>query len=262
MVRGSTLVVCYHAVSSDWVTDMAVTPAVLATHAKAMMRQGYRPSTLSDALTDGSHEKRFAITFDDGFESVFTQGFPVLRELGVPATVFVCTDFVSKHSLMDWPAIARYHQTAPRDELRAVSWDEARQLAAAGWEIGSHTCSHPLLTTLTDEEIDHELRASREVCRAELGTACAAFAYPQSDHDQRVMQRVEAAGYSWACTLPDGFTGAQRYAWPRIGAYASDGPVRFRLKASPSVRWARSTRLGWIAERVARRVLPLQQPPS
>lgn len=253
-LRRHPIVLCYHAVSPSWATNLAVTPDLLADHAKSLLDRGRRPATLSTALSSDDPGRYFVVTFDDGFESVYTQAFPVLQELGVPATVFVCTEFVTNRERMAWPAIAEWNTSTDRDELYSLSWDQARELSAAGWEIGSHTCTHPLLTTLDDERLDHELRASKEECAAQLDRPCTAFAYPQSDQNRRIRDRVAAAGYDWACTLPYGLTPPERYAWPRIGAYQSDAPLRFRVKSSQLISRFRSTRLGHAVERYARRL--------
>jgi peptidoglycan/xylan/chitin deacetylase (PgdA/CDA1 family) len=116
-------------------------------------------------------------------------------------------------------------------------------VAEAGWEIGSHTCSHPRLPSLGDEHLRRELFESRSVVAERLGRPCGTLAYPYGDHDERVVEATRAAGYAAAGTLPGRLPRAQRLAWPRIGIYRGDDQRRFRIKASAAVRRLRGTRL-------------------
>jgi len=235
------IVLCYHAVSERWKSDLSVSTPVLRRQVSTLLERGYQPATLRDALADGGDVDRFVVTFDDGFASVFEVGLPVLESLGVPATVFVCTDFVTNGEVLDWPQLAPWKRSGPADEFRSVTWEVAADAVGRGWEIGSHTCSHPLLTTVDDDRLEYELVASRDACESRLGTSCVSFAYPQSDVDARVIEFVEAAGYTWACTLPDRIEKPAQFAWPRIGAYEGDGRRRFWLKSSPLVRRLRGS---------------------
>lgn len=242
---GDAVVLCYHALSEEASTEMVVAPATLEKHVTALLRRGYRATTFGEiAGREQRREKEFAVTFDDAFESVDRLARPILDRLGVPATVFVCTDFATSQEPMQWPAISTWAQDRRRQEMLSMSWPALRKAGRTGWEIGSHTCSHPLLTTLSDSELTRELMTSRRVCEEQLGTPCTSFAYPQSDFDERVMRLVEQAGYKAACTLPSKFTLPARYAWPRIGVYEIDSPLRFRLKCSPTIRGIRTTRFG------------------
>lgn len=84
-----------------------------------------------------------------------------------------------------------------------LSWDELRELQAAGWEIGSHTCSHPHLTTLADGDLRYELVTARKVCEHELGEECLSIAYPYGDDDERVIAAAAAAGYRTGAALAE-----------------------------------------------------------
>jgi peptidoglycan/xylan/chitin deacetylase (PgdA/CDA1 family) len=252
--RRDVLVLCYHAVSTRWACDLAVTPTTLAGQLRYLLDRDYEPVTLSSALEGESENDRVAVTFDDGFLSVVTEALPVLESLGVPGTAFVCTDFVGQETPMSWPGIAEWLDGVHDDELLPMSWDDARNLVAANWEIGSHTCTHPYLTSLSDALLDRELRVSRETCERELGRTCRALAYPHSDVDDRVVERAAAAGYEWACTLPRRMSRQGPLSWPRIGLYEKDGPHTLWLKASPHIRRLRVSALGPVAEDVHRRV--------
>lgn len=211
----------------------------------SLLKMGYSPRTFTEVAThDHRATPEFAITFDDAFESVFRLGRPVLERLGVPATVFVCTDFVSSQDPMAWRAISSWAEKQRPSDLRSMSWDQLREVQQIGWEVGSHTCSHPLLTDLDDDELRRELVDSKAVCEDRLGTPCTSFAYPQSNFDERVVSFVESAGYTAACTLPAKFTVPTPYAWPRVGVYEIDRPFRFRLKCSRTLRHLRTSRLG------------------
>jgi peptidoglycan/xylan/chitin deacetylase (PgdA/CDA1 family) len=82
-----------------------------------------------------------------------------------------------------------------------LSWDEARQLAGMGFEIGSHTVEHPILSRINRARVVAELHDSKAVIERELGEPCRAIAYPNGsvrDVNETVFEEVRAAGYEWA----------------------------------------------------------------
>jgi peptidoglycan/xylan/chitin deacetylase (PgdA/CDA1 family) len=240
------LVLCYHAVSERWPADLSVTPDALRSQLELLVRRGYRGATLSSALAEPREGKTVVVTFDDGCGSVRDLAFPILEELGLPGTVFVTTDFVGGDAPMCWPGVDQWLGTEHERELVSISWDDARRLAQAGWEIGSHTCRHPYLTRLADDALRKELAASRQSCELELGRPCTALAYPYGDHDDRVVAEAGRAGYEYACTLPSRWHRPRPLAYPRVGIYHRDGMTTFRAKMSPAVRRLRAGR-GWTA---------------
>ena len=164
------LVLCYHAVSDEWPAALSVTSAALRGQLERLLRKGWTPSTFTDAVARASGDRTLAVTFDDAFASVGSLAAPILADLGVPATVFVPTDWPGAR--MRWPGIDHWAATPHAHELQAMTWDELRALAADGWEIASHTCSHPRLSGLDDDAIHRELTTSRAVCEREIGRPC------------------------------------------------------------------------------------------
>lgn len=234
------LVVCYHAVSEEWPAQIAVTPERFEQQLRLLVGRGYRGATFTEAVTAPPHRKTLAVTFDDGVRSVLELAQPVLAGLGLPATVFVPTDFVGSGEPMRWPGIEEWRGGPHERELVPLGWDELRRLRGEGWEIGSHTRSHPRLVTLDDDALAEELRGSRARLEAELGEPCRSFAYPFGEVDERVIAAAGAAGYEAACTLLESDAGASALSWPRVGIWRSDGPASFRLKlalhSSPALR--------------------------
>ena len=149
------LVLCYHAVSERWPSELAVSPGLLDEQITALERRGYRAATFTRAVTDPPWRRTLAITFDDAYRSTLDLAAPVLARHGVPGTVFAPTDWVGREEPMSWPGIEEWSDGPHRDELLCLTWDGLGELAEQGWEVGSHTRSHPRLpqvgTTPTSE---------------------------------------------------------------------------------------------------------------
>jgi peptidoglycan/xylan/chitin deacetylase (PgdA/CDA1 family) len=233
------LVLSYHAVSREWPCSLAIDPEQLRQQLRYLLDRGYRAVTFAEIARGETDRKVMAVTFDDGYRSTLERGLPVLSELGVPATVFVPTEYVGMVGPMSWPGIDCWLGTPHEDELKSLSWEQLRRLIDAGWEIASHTLTHPYLTEIDDASLSRELIESRRACERELGVPCLTLAYPYGDYDDRVEAAARDAGYEAAAILEPGTVGS--YHWPRIGVYPSDRSWRFALKTSAAARALRST---------------------
>lgn len=246
------LVVCYHAVSARWRSPMAVSPYRLEQQLSHLLSRGYEPATFTRAVLDPPAPRTLAVTFDDAFRSVCALALPVLRRLGVPATVFVPTGRVGSDGPMIWPGLETWARGPDAHELKGLDWPEIAALADDGWEIGSHTRTHARLTDLRDDALAEELSDSRARCTAATGRRCDALAYPYGAVDARVVAAAAAAGYRAAASPPGPSLGSRRLAFPRSGLYERDEGPRLRAKVSPTVRrLQRSSRWPRVA-RVAR----------
>jgi peptidoglycan/xylan/chitin deacetylase (PgdA/CDA1 family) len=248
-----TLVLCYHAVSERWPAPLSVTPQAFERQLALLRRRGYEGVTFGDAVFGGSAPKTLAVTFDDAYLSVLEVARPILDRLGLPATVFVPTDWPGRGEPMHWPGIDQWMGGEFEHELRPLTWEQLAELHAQGWEIGSHTRSHPHLTTLDDAALAEELRESRAECERRLGHPCTTIAYPYGDYDSRVSTTAGQAGYEAACTLPARIHPARPLEWPRVGVYHDDSERRYRLKVSRAVRAMRSSRAWEVLDSLRRR---------
>jgi peptidoglycan/xylan/chitin deacetylase (PgdA/CDA1 family) len=227
--RFRPLVLCYHSVSDGWEHALAVAPRAFERQLGSLLRRGYRPLA-ADALLDGSRHG-LHVTFDDAYRKVL-DAVPILRRLRIPATVFVSTSFADDGGRpLGVPELAGEAAARPA-ELATMTWDDLRALAADGVEIGSHTVTHAHLPTLSDTELERELRDSRARIEDELRRPCRFFAYPYGEHDPRVQEGARRAGYEAAFALAAGSGRENRYALPRIDLYRRDSLLRATLKTS------------------------------
>lgn len=241
------IVLCYHALSADWQADLSTTPERFERQIALLARRGYRGATFSEVVNNGGRDRLLAVTFDDAYRSVLELARPILDRLGMPATVFAPTDGVEAGGPLRWPGIDQWLGGPHEAELLPMSWQQLRTLADAGWEIGSHTATHPHLTQLDDATLQAELTRSKLACEQRLGLPCPSIAYPYGDVDGRVVAAAGAAGYASAAALPSRLDARGELEWPRIGVYHADDERRFRLKVSPSIGRLRASRLWQIA---------------
>lgn len=242
------LTLCYHAVADRWPAALSVTPEAFESQIRLLVERGYRGATLHDAVNDPPSARTVVVTFDDAYRSVYERARPILSRFGYPATVFTVTSFAGSDEPMTWPGIDGWLGGPYEPELAPMSWEELEQLAGAGWEVGSHTHTHPRLTTLGDAELAEELSRSRETCTEHMGRPCNSLAYPYGDYDERVIAAAERAGYDAAATLNARLPRPESLRWPRVGVYHADDMHRFRAKVSPSVRKLRATRVWALVE--------------
>jgi heparosan-N-sulfate-glucuronate 5-epimerase len=239
--RSEVLVLCYHGISDTWPADLAVRREDFEQQIRRLKHRGYKGVTFTEAVNWTGGGKVVAITFDDGYRSVVEHGLPILEYLDMPATLFVPTDYMGTGEPMAWPGIDRWLGGEHEAELMPVTWSELQTLQQAGWEIGSHTRSHPRLSQIDRDALPDELRGSKDVCEEKLPGTCTSIAYPYGDFDAAVESAARAAGYSAAAALPDKITDPNPMAFPRVGIYREDSAFLFRLKTSKLTQMVRRT---------------------
>jgi peptidoglycan/xylan/chitin deacetylase (PgdA/CDA1 family) len=236
------VVLGYHSISERWPAQLSVTPTQLREQLEFMLEQGYTGATFSDALLKPPNGPTLVITFDDAYRSVIELARPILARFGLSATVFVPTAFPADESPIHWRGIDHWLGSPYESELIPMSWEQLDALRQAGWELGSHSHTHPRLTQVDDRTLEEELSRSRRELEERLGITCRSLAYPYGDHDARVVEAARTAGYETACTFSTWWYRPEPLRWPRIGVHRRDYSLRFRVKVSPGMRRVRTSR--------------------
>lgn len=247
MTGRDVLILCYHAVSPSWGASLSITPPAFERQIGHLLSHGWQTTTVTEAVTGTARGKILAVTFDDGFASVERYALPILSRLGAPATMFAPSAFMSGGATLSWPGIDHWQQTEHAVELAATDWAGLARLSARGWEIGSHTRTHPRLTRLDDASVARELTESRTEFGDHLKVPCSSTAYPYGDVDARVIAAARAAGYVCAVRLSSNLKQRGDLCAPRVGIYNGDDWQRFLTKIARSVRILRASRL-WARE--------------
>lgn len=187
-----------------------VTPDVFRAQLVGLKRLGFRFISLREALRKHDASERVSprtavVTFDDGFASVHEHAWPVLRELQVPATIFVNTAYWGSAAPMpfdDWGL--RYRDLAPAASYRPLSIEQCREMLAGGLvEIGTHTHTHADFRS-RERDLEEDLRLSLRCLRDHLGLDRVSFAFPYGRKALGYVSRllVEAARASGVtCSL-------------------------------------------------------------
>ncbi|WP_190129465.1 polysaccharide deacetylase family protein [Streptomyces mashuensis] len=181
----------YHAVAHSPARatyGLSVSPGAFAGQMALLADRGFTPLTtaqLAAAWRGGRPlpPRPVLITFDDGYEGVHRHALPVLAGHGFTATLFASTGW-----------LRGAHETPGALDLM-LDWGQLRELAAAGWEIGGHSHTHPQLDQLTTGRLRFEVEHCRDLLTDELGHPPVSFAYPYGYSSRRVRDTVRAAGF-------------------------------------------------------------------
>ncbi|MGC9319864.1 MAG: polysaccharide deacetylase family protein [Armatimonadota bacterium] len=187
--RRSVLVLCYHDMAPGAEGTFSIPTEDFAAQLELIHEGGFEsvlPSQIADYLQGRADlpGKAVCLTFDDGPESILTESKPLMDEYGYTGAAFLITDQVGGAG--------------------KLSWEQVRELEAAGWEIGSHTASHAKPTKIDPGRWAEELESSRAAIDAETEGECTALAYPYGLYDEQVIEAAREAGFRIALTIDRG----------------------------------------------------------
>ena len=111
----------------------------------------------------------------------------------------------------------------PNADYAAMNWEQAREMDAENLRVESHTVTHPILTNITQTQLDYELQTSKKRLENVLGRKVEHFCYPNGSFDAQIQNSVERAGYKSAVTTDYGFNerDTNQYALNRIDAQSA-----------------------------------------
>lgn len=229
LTYNNSLILLYHRFGSPFVFSKVqgqyVMPFCLNGQVKALRSEGYKSCTLHEMVSYPENKTgHFAPTFDDSYLSVGTRALPVLQKYGVTGTLFVVASAIGKTNLWDQRIGDRTEALLDRVQLK--------ELAASGFEIASHTLTHPWLTKLSDSELKAEVQDSKHQLEDLFGFPIVGFSYPYGDYDERVREAAIEAGYEYAVSTDIGVMkpDTDLFSLPRINIRWNTYGSRFSKK--------------------------------
>jgi|SRR6185503_8869731 len=158
-----------------------------------LKKQGFDFYTTSELIkhfqAEGTFPRRsVALTFDDGWKDNYTNAFPVLRELGIKATIFVIPTSIGQMSTAaTTPAGDRPYPHLSREEILEMS--------RAGIEFGSHTMSHKWLNEISEPEVKSEIESAKREIESLVQKPCWTIAYPAGYFSETARLAAREAGH-------------------------------------------------------------------
>lgn len=277
----SLQILIYHRVNDDVDAIFPGVPNAVFERQMEYLASTHHVLALADAAdrlaADDLPENAIVVTFDDGYRDNFTNAFPVLKKLSLPATVFLAVDAIGTDRLLwhdrvfnalrearvpqltEFPEqqcyplgsaaeraaalaqvlrfmfslgeadrecwierlVSKLQVSNRRDQAGVMlSWDEVLAMSQGGISFGSHTVTHPIMTTLPVGRMAEEIAASKKVLEEKLGKTVTTFAYPKGgvgDFNAKTRQLLVDAGYRCAVTTVFGVNraGQDRYELKR-----------------------------------------------
>lgn len=176
------------------------------------------------------------LTFDDGWKENIDNVIPIIAEYNIPVTFFISTDPVENGGVFWWSYVTKYgkkylksdntikkmrrisesrreeliHQLEDRFSSRmnreAMTIEDVKQIARLPQvAIGCHTAHHVMMTQCKDQELDNEIKISKEKLENWIGKPVNCFSYPEGDYNSHVKEAVQKYGFDLAATTDNRF---------------------------------------------------------
>lgn len=190
MAQQSAVILLYHHVSEDSPDSTSISPANFDAHLAYLRDNDFNVIALDrmiDSLRTGQAlpEKSVVITFDDGYSSIFDEAFPLLQAYGYPFTLFLSTEPIDD-------GLSHY-----------MTWDEVRQMSAAGVIIANHTVDHSTMLEMAVDEshtqwlarLSEDLLKAEQRIEAQTGQSHRYLAYPYGEYNPAIKTLLEELSF-------------------------------------------------------------------
>jgi peptidoglycan/xylan/chitin deacetylase (PgdA/CDA1 family) len=191
-----------------------VAPSEFAAQVQALKRAGWHAVTLDQVQTYWQRGvplgagKPIVLSFDNGYQSQYTQALPVLRQLG-------------------WVGDENVQLTGLPPSQGGLSQAQIHGLVAAGWELDTQGFSHADLITLDAQQLHYQVTVARSTVQRRYHVPVNWFCYPSGHYDATVLTAVEAAGYTGSTTVVPGWAhpAEDRYRLHRLRVLGRTSPA-------------------------------------
>lgn len=232
LAADSAVILLYHHVAEDTPPSTSISPADFRAHLSYLRDNHFNVISLDfmiDQLTSGKPlpEKPVAISFDDGYSSIYTEAFPLLQSYNYPFTVFLSTEPIDNQQ-------ANY-----------MSWEQVREMASAGAVIANHMVDHPYMLEKLDGEdstqwisrLRSDLLHAEQRIEEETGQSHRYLAYPYGEYNGEIkpmlaeLNFIGLAQNSGALGINSDFLALPRF--PLAGIYANLDTAKVKFSALP-----------------------------
>lgn len=229
-----------------------VSPGIFRQHLYQISQLGFQTVTFREFLAAPAlPPKPLILTFDDAYESIYHNAYPLLREFGMKGVLFVIAGFIGKWNAWD--------ANLGGIRFRHMDENQLQELEQEGWEIGAHGTTHRAFPHLAPAQLTREMQESRRILEPLCRDPLITLAYPFGLHSPRVRAAAQKAGFIFGCK---GIRGSAKeldlLALQRIPVYQFDGSRALAGKLNwPSIPWFEKLKLSilsWPA-----RLTPLYQ---
>ena len=186
----SSIIFCYHSVgNSGW---RFTTKTSDFREQIAFITDNYKVISLKEFIKDKPKYNHAVITFDDGYEDVLKNAFPILEKNKITATIFVLGDY------------KRADRKELDNSLPIINYEKINFLHKKGWEIGFHTETHADIGNISDEKLEDEIINGKKKLESKLGFTIRYFAYPRGKTSDKIIKYVKNARFEAAFTVKGG----------------------------------------------------------
>jgi peptidoglycan/xylan/chitin deacetylase (PgdA/CDA1 family) len=223
--QSKCIVLAYHSVTDKERPLFAAQMDQLLRFAKPV------PADIKELPNDGG---RYAsVTFDDGFENIYTNALPELKKRHIPSTLFIVSDFLGQ---------SRAWEHRGGDDTRqekVMTEEQLRELPSELVTIGSHTMTHPFLPNANNVELQRELLGSRTKLEKMANCEVKLFSFPYGAFNDEVVENCRDSHYERVFTaLPVfAFEKPHEFVTGRVGTSPMDWPIEFQLRLAGAYRW-------------------------
>lgn len=189
----------YHRVNDNLQPNDLVVPVAKFREQMSYLKKNCEVIGIERLLSEERKKQKVVITFDDGYRDNYLNAYPILKELGLPGTIFLITGMINTDKKRP-----RYQDMPAPDML---SWDEVYEMSHNGISLGAHTITHPHLSKLAYEDQKKEIWGSIRTLvptGPEVSVSQLLFCYPYGDYNSDTLRILKELGVKLAFTIKPG----------------------------------------------------------
>jgi len=235
--NSGSIILLYHSIGKEDINDylkLRINPESFEEQMACLYEKKYKVIPLSELINNLSNSNSMplntvSITFDDGYLDNIDLAVPILKKYEFPATIFITTDYLKGKRNRDnyW------------EKWEYLTTEKLEKLTSLGVEVGSHSSSHKVLTSLDNGRIRDEISCSKKILEDITQNKINLLSYPHGIFNEKVKKLLYENGYLAACTSVMGFNNERSdlYELKRIEIRSDDSLKDFKDKLEGYYNW-------------------------